>query len=869
MPLSWLKRGASRLNKDEKRLQDKIKVLKETQKRHEEVKTTKDKLQQDLATKQKLFTQIKKEIPKTQKELKTAQAELKTATGDLKSMEKAATKAGSKVTIEEFDQVLKREFELGKRQGEVLPESRKIEQPVYVITPAADLMPTAPIDDESPPEYRTVAKKRASDQQLESMARDPEIPEGPVILIEKGLDHQTIKKVYPKLEGKTVAYPVVGVQGVDVVKDGRVKSGRLLTTPGENPGGVKLLPSQRAMLIPKPIFPTPGFSRSEERDHERFMNNWWLAETNKPLPGYTGSKGYQEAEIRSPDIVVPAPDATPRQRPLARRLSLDSFDSDVTPAPSKPWNVNEMMAVMKNPAETHILRFMEDSMRFIPHGEGNTIADRILSNAMQEKLRQAGRIGDADQIAEFFNEPNPSWTEIMKLLALSNPQGIVNNERVINRFASAYTWKQRPIQAIHRALREMDIPFTSPILNDQDGIRLFRILRAKLPLSLRLLLQGKEHYDWQTLAEELEQFWNSEDLDKQATDSSRGLERKGGSCNPPAQVMATSTPPVNVYNIHPDLTAIKNALPTYPIDGVSEEVQRALERRMREPSRPPPVPRRQEPIEQPRRNPARTTRTTDKPWMRDAPRRGKEKQAARGNFTSQRSEPRALNEGTRPTSSRQQPPVGRETTPSNSEEALQIAEREGSSYDFLANANIFAPLGLYTTPTNGQSLAVCYLCKAPGHLSKNCVVKAILWLSDKVLAKNDGGQWGIKERARPLPDHVREENIANWGAFLGGHNPLGLRLKGVKELDDYFATQGSPPLVERANLCEDYFGTRPKERDKTHWLNRNQWRPPVTAEPRNKQRPVPTHWTQPQVQQGLDVAGNGIGSWRDSQQMRH
>nr|XP_039272285.1 uncharacterized protein LOC120346589 [Styela clava] len=223
--------------------------------------------------------------------------------------------------------------------------------------------------------------------------------------------------------------------------------------------------------------------------------------------------------------------------------------------------------------------------------------------------------------------------------------------------------------------------------------------------------------------------------------------------------MATSTPPVNVYNIHPDLTAIKNALPTYPIDGVSEEVQRALERRMREPSRPPPVPRRQEPIEQPRRNPARTTRTTDKPWLRDAPRRGKEKQAARGNFTSQRSEPRALNEGTRPTSSRQQPPVGRETTPSNSEEALQIAEREGSSYDFLANANIFAPLGLYTTPTNGQSLAVCYLCKAPGHLSKNCVVKAILWLSDKVLAKNDGGQWGIKERARPLPDHTSTNTL--------------------------------------------------------------------------------------------------------------
>lgn len=180
----------------------------------------------------------------------------------------------------------------------------------------------------------------------------------------------------------------------------------------------------------------------------------------------------------------------------------------------KGMSMEEMMDIMKTPGRAPLVKWMEDAMRFIEHGEGDTVADRILANAMQEKLKKAGRADDAAQIAGMLDVASPNWEYVMNLLDLCNPQEITN-EKVINEFANSYSWKKKPMLEIIRALCEMDIQLGDTVMSDPDGVRLFRKLRSRLPEALRMWMLGRERYTWGEIAEQLQRFWNSQTLDEQ------------------------------------------------------------------------------------------------------------------------------------------------------------------------------------------------------------------------------------------------------------------------------------------------------------------------------------------------------------------
>lgn len=576
----------------------------------------------------------------------------------------------------------------------------------------------------------------------------------------------------------------------------------------------------------------------------------------------------------------------------------------VVERPAKLQTEKEMMQLMMDPDDMPLVKWMANTMERIEHGVGDTNEDIILSNAMQKKLKQAGRIKQARQLGNFFNTNSgkPNWVSVMRSLSLSNPQGLVNNEKIINEFRNTYSWDEEPLPLLNSALKQLEINMGDRIMENPDGLRLFRHLRRQLPQALRMMIRGWELGTWQAVAEELQLFWNSEFLDDQEEGRFPRESRRNGK-RKPADSMST-LPPVHIYNVQP----AGQAIPSYPTQSAQAEstpptISSAPQSPILvgAPSQPPPPTGRRNYAGRnppPRRNPARVAKTTRFPTTvmtggnsyrgRSTSRGsrvpgtfGRRPDVSRNNGRQARATPnvRAAQEMRASIQESPRYPQTQDSgmgvdhsqmTPSSSQEAVQIANSQGERYNFLGNPNIFASLGLYLNPSQGQSLSVCYLCKSVGHQSKHCVVKFILWLNDEVLTKDEIGGWIIRKRIRPIPVRVKETTERNWRPFLETN-----QLLTISDLDRYFASQGSPSLVERTALCETYYDNRPKNRDRTHWSDREQWGPNgqssrtanfsrnentvAWTQPQYCQQPQPRnnpYWTDDEMYQGMMLAKN-------------
>lgn len=912
-------------------LEQGIQLLKATQKRHEEVRHQEKQLAQSLADQTKVLKEVKTSLPETVKGLEKAKKEVKRAQADLKAVCDATSKVSGKVSAEVLNDILKSEFELGQAHARTVGVKSPSPPPVLSV------VATAPPPAYVPPIGRTT--------------RD--VAPLPTLKVHKGLDCHTITAVYPKLQGSKPTQCFT-------VHDGR----NLIDTPGagarsdseedEMPGtrehnwdwfgdlaSERYGPRRRSRSADSPTrhvtFPKEPQRQnkgdnSESADDDIDDINAQLRELTQQIDATretlraNNKKGVPD--VRGKDwsdtteyLRLPRQTSTPRDRdgcpkPRQRLPRAQLRDAAVNPmltTPERFQSEKEMLQLMMDPGDMPLLKWMANTMKRIRHGLGNTDTDIILANAMQRKLKMAGRYKQADQLRNFFNtnSGNANWVSVMRSLSLSNPQGLVNNEKVINDFRRNYHWEDEPLPLLNSALKQLEINMDEVIANDMDGLRLFRNLRQRLPEALRLLMRGWDNKTWEEVAEELQLYWNSEFMDEQEVRPAAQETRRTRKTTSPL-------PPVHIYNVQPagpmahsfpthsgengrletpppaTVTPPPVVLPPSPLQPLDifgntpPELSRGMPPRqlIRAGQAPPPL----------RRNPPRIARTNRPPANviggnrparrgqvpRPAPSRSQitRNAPARPNMQPTRfagpSRPGrgtgTSNRGTRMPST-QDSGVGGDSsqiTPSSSQEARDIAESQGERYNFLGNPNIFAPLGLYLDPTRGQSLSVCYYCKAPGHQSRNCVAKFILWLNDKVLARDEELGWIIRGRARPVPPHVKESAERNWKPFLERNNILT-----IEGLNQYLASQGSPSFTQRTALCEAYFDTRPKNRDRTHWHDRDQWGPhgPAThssrgngqvawAEPQyhdRSRRYDASYWTDTELNQGVELSKNVLG----------
>ena len=164
-----------------------------------------------------------------------------------------------------------------------------------------------------------------------------------------------------------------------------------------------------------------------------------------------------------------------------------------------------------------------------------------------------------------------------------------------------------------------------------------------------------------------------------------------------------------------------------------------------------------------------------------------------------------------------EPPRTTSAVPRSIEEAERISQQEGRTYDFWGDPNVYAPLGLYTSPRTGAALTVCFTCKSPGHLNRDCIAAALLRLNNKII--RDGH---IVDRMKPPSESWLQETREKWGSFMNGNNSLKRKISTSEDLDEYFRSQRSPTLQERITLSDDYFGKRPrKTTDRPRWTPGN------------------------------------------------
>lgn len=179
--------------------------------------------------------------------------------------------------------------------------------------------------------------------------------------------------------------------------------------------------------------------------------------------------------------------------------------------------LQQMLQLMPTPGDQNLLKWMERAMKLIDHDDGTQPVDRILANALQQKLKEAGRPQDAEAISAEFADDDTKWVDIVKRLALMYPKSELDNTNIVDKFNREYLWhKMSPMKATLKCLRDMDIPKTQAPKENSDSKRLFRILRSKIPEGIRLGMRGKEAEPWDETPDYIQEYWNAEKGDQLA-----------------------------------------------------------------------------------------------------------------------------------------------------------------------------------------------------------------------------------------------------------------------------------------------------------------------------------------------------------------
>lgn len=170
--------------------------------------------------------------------------------------------------------------------------------------------------------------------------------------------------------------------------------------------------------------------------------------------------------------------------------------------------MDSVKALMLPPVGISLVRWVQNNLRFINSGNGDTAADIILTNVMVDMLKEYGRMKDADFLAIFTVDS--CWEDTLRALSLTCDQRIANG-KMIKEFTESFTWQEKPMVAIYPALSTMSIDKKDIISANTDGLQLYQRIVASLLRNV-ITLRCNERGTWRELAMELQARWNSEVL---------------------------------------------------------------------------------------------------------------------------------------------------------------------------------------------------------------------------------------------------------------------------------------------------------------------------------------------------------------------
>lgn len=847
-------------------------------------------MEQQVKDNDRQYKLLKKTLPKAKKELRRVRHEAKEASRDVDNMEKITTNLVAKQpTLKVLDLLQQQQTTAASAQPALNPEFNSL-------YPALTL-PAYDETCESSPKSETTRRRSAS-------CPRPCSTEEPLFTIRPGLDRQEVICSYPTRRGTDYHPSHLGGDGPQYTSTPRPPYGpnrRVRIANNGSQGGQAEPPplSNTFPNIPRPpprsdsitdntiptVPPPPPLDLDAEiarlkeltfdpsNSRNDTSNNLYKAQdtlaelrkaiakgladaqSNKKRPAHDDGDNTLSTWLNSGKTTKPKPPVKPVQINI--------------PPKTEPMKLQHMLQLMPTPGDQNLLKWMGKAMALIPHKDGTQPVDRILANALQQKLKEAGRKEDADAISAEFMDDTTKWKDILERLALMYPKSEMDNTVTIDKFNREYLWhKMGPMNATMKCLREMEIPMSQAPKDDSDGKRLFRILRSKIPTGLRPGLQGMESSPWGKTLDYLQRHWNSEKGDQQAAGALKPQNNTYPDDTPktfaaPAQPLYSppNPPPIHVTVNSPPLPAPAPVFVTTPAPNHEPNQRYNMRRRNNNNSAnqhsAQPRPLSPRPARREQRNPQGPRRNNGPP-----PRSGSD------NRQRARSLP-PRDKGLRSGAPRQQ---RERATPSSSEEAHKIAQQQGRDYDFWTKSNIFAPLGLYLNPETGESPQCCYICRLRGHLTRHCIASAILKINNQVLSKvyrkdangvpiKDGKGnfittgYEVRERYRKIDSDVQQDTRNRWHSFLNGGNKLGIRLRTIPELNAYLTSQGCPP-IEKCNELADRYFLRPRD------LNKEPaWQPPVF---RASSQPPPatsaaysaTYWENPVYQQAYDRSLN-------------
>ena len=144
-------------------------------------------------------------------------------------------------------------------------------------------------------------------------------------------------------------------------------------------------------------------------------------------------------------------------------------------------------------------------------------------------------------------------------------------------------------------------------------------------------------------------------------------------------------------------------------------------------------------------------------------------------------------------------------TPRTVKKARDFAEsQQGETYKFWKVPNVFANLGLYTKE-GLTSHKFCFTCKSQGHVSKQCIVRAVLVLTQRAIKKNDNGEYifgNCNQAVNALYMAVLKER---WNDFLNGDNIPQQVIQTIADIDEYLKEENSPSILERQRLADSCY----------------------------------------------------------------